>query len=101
MSEYLYKMRLVERLHRETGWTDIDQNIIERHFDYVKGLTEKGVVILAGRTLVEDSRTFGIVIFEADSDEKASEIMNSDPAVAEGIMLGELFPFYISLARKE
>jgi uncharacterized protein YciI len=97
--EFLYRLQLVERLHNEAGWAEIDEEIIERHFEYLKGLTEKGTVVLAGRTLNEDSRTFGIVVFEAGSEDEAYGIMNSDPALVEGIMKCELFPFYVSLSR--
>lgn len=46
-----------------------------------------------------DKKTFGIVIFEADSEEKAKFIMNNDPSVAEGIMKAELFPYRVALMR--
>ena len=44
---------------------------ISAHYNYLKALTDQGVVILAGRTLNTDESSFGIVIFRADSEEAA------------------------------
>jgi len=66
------------------------------HSAYLKGLTEKGVVILAGPTLVKDYSNFGVVIFRAETEEKAKEIMHNDPAVMQRVARAELYPFKIS-----
>jgi hypothetical protein len=42
-------------------------------FARLKQLTDEGVVTLIGRTQNDDSTTFGIAIFEADSDEDAAK----------------------------
>lgn len=63
------------------GPTEEEQKLISKHFDYLNGLVEKGVVILAGRTLTTDKTSFGIVIFQAETEEAARKIMNNDPAV--------------------
>ena len=75
-----------------------EQAIVNEHFSRLEALTEQGVVLLAGRTQDNSPRTFGIVIFQAESDDQAREIMNSDPAVRRSIMRAELFPFRIALA---
>jgi len=54
-----------------------------------------GVVLFFGRTLTTDAATFGIVVFRAESPEAARRIMADDPAVAAGVMWGEVFPFRI------
>ena len=59
-----------------------EATVIEKHFSYLSDLTEKGVVLLAGRTLNTDPSSFGIVIPTAESEATVSRIM---PA--------ELFPF--------
>jgi uncharacterized protein YciI len=63
----------------------------------LKNLTDKGIAIFVGRTLTTDERTFGITVFEAATEEKAREIMNNDPAVIQGVMRAELYPFRIVL----
>jgi uncharacterized protein YciI len=55
------------------------------------------VVILAGRTLNADESSFGIVIFRAASGEEAQAVMKADPAVQQGVMQAELFPYRVAL----
>jgi uncharacterized protein YciI len=62
----------------------------------LKDLKEKGVVILAGRTLNTDSSSFGIVIFRVDSEDAAHKIMENDPAVVNRVMRAELYPYRIA-----
>jgi uncharacterized protein YciI len=81
------------------GATDAERDVIARHFAHLERLTDEGVMVLVGRTLTTDERTFGICIFEAASDEDARQIMDDDPAVREGVMSAELFPFRIALIR--
>ena len=54
-----------------------------------------------GRTLTTDTSTFGLVIFEAETEEEANKLMNADPAVAAGVMKAQLFPFKAVLQRNE
>jgi len=68
-----------------------------QHFDYLKALTVQGVVVLAGRTLNTDESSFGIVILTAASEDAARAIMHNDPAVKQGVMRAELFPYRIAL----
>lgn len=56
-------------------------------------------MILAGRTLEENERTFGIVVFEAPSEKEAREFMDSDPTVVAGVMTCELHPYRIAVSR--
>ena len=52
-----------------------------------------------GRTLMMDSSGFGIVILEVDSEEEAINLMESDPAIKEGIMTATLFPYRVALIK--
>ena len=80
-----------------TGPTQEESAVVEEHFNYLKDLTRKGVVILVGRTLTTDESTFGIAILRAESEEAARDIMNNDPAVKKGVMRATLFPFRVAL----
>jgi uncharacterized protein YciI len=80
------------------GPTPEEQAIVSEHSAHLQALTEQGIMLLVGRTQGNSPRTFGIAIFQAETDERAHEIMNSDPAVQKGIMRAELFPFRIALA---
>jgi uncharacterized protein YciI len=95
--EFLYMIQPTQPDMLSVGLTAEETNIMSDHFNYLKDLTEKGVVVLAGRTLNTDSSTFGIVIFKADSDSSARKIVESDPAVKHGLMRAELFPYRVAL----
>ncbi len=57
----------------------------------------EGVVVLAGRTLTIGEESFGIIVFRADDEASAKALVESDPAVAAGVMSAELFPFSLAL----
>jgi hypothetical protein len=63
-----------------------------------KGSTpsDKGLVVIAGRTLNNDKTTFGMVTFRADSDAAAREIMSRDPGIQKGLFKSTRFPFLIT-----
>ena len=97
LREFLYKIQPTRIEMLSVGPTAQETNVMSEHFNYLKDLTENGVVILAGRTLNTDLSTFGIVIFKADSDSSARKIMENDPAVKHGLMRAELFPYRVAL----
>ena len=99
MRQFIYVIRPIPRLHSPAGWTEEDSAVAQAHFAHLKALTEKGTIVLAGRTTTLDASTFGIVIFEARSSAEARRVMESDPAIEGGIMTGELFPYEIVLQR--
>jgi len=75
--------------------------LVSEHFSYLQDLTEKGTVMMAGRTQNTDYSSFGIVIFRAGNDQEAREIMLNDPAVKNRVFRAELFPYRIALFRPE
>ena len=95
-AQFLYRIQATRPGMVAEGPTPDEENIIHAHAAYVKKLTEKGVVLLAGRTLNTDASCFGIVIFEAEDQEAAREIMRRDPAVEKGVMRAELYPYRIA-----
>lgn len=99
-SQFLYILRLVPRLHDDKAWTPADEAAVGRHFSRLQAATKAGQVILAGRTTEPGSKTFGLVIFEADDESAARTFMTSDPAVVANIMTAELHPYAVALLRK-
>jgi uncharacterized protein YciI len=95
--QYLYKIQPTRPEMLADGPTAEEQRVVSEHFQYLKGLTEAGTVLLAGRTLNTDSTSFGIVIFLAASEDEARKIMNDDPAVRQGVMRAELYPYSVAL----
>lgn len=79
------------------GPTADEASAVSAHFSYLERLTASGVVLLAGRTLNSDARTFGIVVFTAGSETEAAEVVRMDPAVEQGVMRAGLFPFGVAL----
>lgn len=98
--QFLYYLKPARLGMVTEGSTPEEAEVVSRHFEYLKDLTEKGVMILMGRTQNNDESTFGIAIFEAKDESDALRIMENDPAVAGGVMKATLYPYKIALMRK-
>ncbi len=83
------------------GSTETESQIVSDHFSYLKDLVERGAVILAGGTQNNDYSSFGIIIFRAESEDRAREIVRNDPAVKNNVMRAELYPYRIALLKAE
>lgn len=97
VSQYLYRIQPTRPEMLSEGSTDEEAEITSQHYYYLKNLSDEGVVVLAGRTLNTDPSSFGIIILNADSEQAAREIMESDPAVSSGVMQAELFPYRVAI----
>jgi uncharacterized protein YciI len=95
--QFLYTIRPVRIEMLTEGPTARETEVISLHFDHLSELATQGIVEFAGRTDTDDERTFGIVVFNARSEKDALKIVHSDPAVAEGVMVPELFPFRLAV----
>lgn len=95
--QFIYRIRPTRVAMLSDGPTGREAEIIGQHFAYLKRLTEAGQVLMAGRTLTTDERTFGVVVFSADSDSLAQQLVDDDPAVRHGVMQAELLPFRVAL----
>lgn len=71
--------------------------IVSDHFEYLKALLDREQLILAGRTAGAE---FGIVIFEAEGEDQARQIMENDPVIKNGLMNGEIYPYRLALWRR-
>lgn len=98
--QYIYVLKLIPRLMEVSNWTEADNKIVAEHFTRLQQHTEDGKVILAGRTQGMTEEDFGIVIFEAASEEEAHTFMEQDPTVRDGIMTATLFPYRVALMRQ-
>lgn len=97
LSQFLYRIQPTrpEMLSGES--TPDEDRIVGEHFAYLKDLAAQGTVILAGRTLNTDPSSFGIIIFLAESEAAAETIVQNDPAVQQGVMNAELFPYRVAI----
>jgi uncharacterized protein YciI len=82
------------------GPTEREAQILSEHFAYLSKLTAEGTVLMAGRTLNADEQTFGIAVLVAATTADAAAAMSNDPAVKQGVMRAELFPYRIALWSK-
>lgn len=81
------------------GPTEREIEVVGEHFRYLLDLTNRDVMILVGRTQEDNEDTFGLAIFETESEATAQAIMQNDPAVLQGVMSAKLHPFGIALQR--
>jgi uncharacterized protein len=97
MPQFLYRIEPARLAMLTDGPNDREASIVAQHFQYLRRLAAEGVVLMAGRTLNADERTFGIVVLVAASEAAAAELIQNDPAVRQAIMSAELFPFRVAL----
>jgi len=98
--EFIYVLKLRNDLLDDSNWTEIENKIVEEHFQRLKMDCDRGKVILAGRTLTNTPEGFGIVIFKANSLKSAEIYMNNDPAIQKNIMTANLLNFRVALINK-
>jgi uncharacterized protein YciI len=80
-----------------SGPTEREGQVVDAHFAHLQKLAADGVVLMAGRTVDTGPATWGIVVFRAASRAEAEAVMRSDPAIAQGVMHGELFPYRVAV----
>lgn len=98
MQQFLYQIQPTRPAMLTDGPTEQEAEIVGQHFAYLQKLTKEGTVLLAGRTLNTDRSSFGLVIFQAESEKAAQAIVDHDPAVKQQVMNATLFPYRIALA---
>lgn len=101
MQHFLYRFAPGERADLASNpdaWTEEDNRIAGEHFNYLKQGLGEGVLIFAGRSL--DGIGPAVVVFEAESKEKARQFMQADPFVRHGLFGAELHPFRAALVRE-
>jgi uncharacterized protein YciI len=94
---YLYRIRPTRIAMLADKPTPEEEEVLGAHFAYLQELAAAGVVLMAGRNLHRDERSFGLVVFAAPDDAAARRIMNDDPGVRAGVFAAELFPFRVAL----
>jgi len=97
LDQFLYRIQPIRHEMLTKGATEAEARIVSEHFNYLKRLTDDGVIILAGRTPNTDYSSFGIVLLKAESIDAAREIMLNDPAVKNNVFRAELYPYKTSL----
>jgi uncharacterized protein YciI len=71
------------------------------HMDNIGRLVDEGKLVVAGPLGKNDLTYRGIFILNVKTVEEAAELLQSDPAVKEGLLAAELLPWYGSAALGE
>ncbi|HVE48339.1 MAG TPA: YciI family protein [Casimicrobiaceae bacterium] len=100
LQQFVYVLKVSPAFHEQSKWTQKENDAVGRHFGRLAEATKAGRVIFAGRTSEALDKTFGLVVFEADDEAAARQFMESDPAVAAGVMSATLHPYVLALQRK-
>ncbi len=75
--------------------TEREQEVMGEHFEYLKKLTQQGIVLLAGPVFGDP--VFGLVVVKASSEDEAKAIGNNDPSVIQGVNTFTVAPMIRSL----
>ncbi len=100
---FIYILQLQPQYRIASNWTDETRATVGQHWNYLVDLHSKGIVKVVGRTDYDIDHTHnrGYCIFEAESVEKANEIMVNDPCVIKGVMTAELHPLKLFMLDKQ
>ena len=96
-SQFLYRIVPTRAAMLVCCPTAHEMQVIDAHFAHLERLAADGVVLMAGRTLDTGPATWGIVVFTATSLAEAETVMRADPAIAQGVMQCELFPYRVAV----
>lgn len=96
MAEFVYFLHAPREDFAATMTVD-EQQAFGRHFTYLQQLLDDGVLVLAGPT--GGPVNTGICVFEADDEDAARAVMEADPVVSSGVVVGELRPFRLAYLR--
>ena len=97
MQEWLYVLKVTRLEMLTEGSTEEEDRIVGEHFQHLKRLKEEGITILMGRTTDDDETTMGLVIFRAENEAEARRVMESDPAIRNGVMSATLYPYRVAI----
>jgi len=99
LKQYVYFIEPARKTFEQDA-TEEESRIVSAHFEYLKRMLADDRLVLAGRTM--DKQTpFGVVVFEAASDEAAEAVFKGDPAVKAGVFVGNVRPYGVALMRRE
>lgn len=96
MAEWIYFLHAPREDFAAT-MTAEEQAIWGVHFERLQRLLDEGTLIMAGPTLGPVNT--GIAVIEAPDEDAARRLMEEDPAIASGVVRGELRPFRVALLR--
>ena len=92
-----FKQYIVRLIGIRPGWpenmTDNEQKIMSDHYNYLKDLTARNKVVLAGPCF----GLYGLIILQTESENEARAIMEKEPSVTGGVHAYEISEMRVSL----
>jgi uncharacterized protein YciI len=76
--------------------TQHERHVLQEHGNWLEARYAEGQVLFAGRCY---DGPFGLVVLEAENEERARRQMEQDPSVRAGVQRAEFHPFKTFLAR--
>jgi uncharacterized protein YciI len=76
-------------------------SLFEGHFANMNRLADEGKLLVAGPLGQNDRQYRGIFVFDVTTIEEAQALVATDPTVARGVFVAELYPWYGSAALRE
>jgi Uncharacterized protein conserved in bacteria len=76
------------------------KQMVEKHLKKLQALTQQGVCLFSGHTLVTNESGFGIIVVNVQSEAEAQKIIDDDDLVKAGLVRGTIFPFQVVTAGK-
>lgn len=76
------------------------KQMVDKHLRKLQALTQQGVCLFSGHTLVTDESGFGIIVVNVQSEAEAQKIIDDDDLVKAGLVRGTIFPFQVVTAAK-
>ena len=101
MQQWLYVLHPNRAEMLVSGPTPEEAATVGRHAAHCDALGKQSVMLMVGRTQTTTPDTMGLAVFLAEDEAAARAIMQSDPAVLEGVMRAELFPYRIAFGNAE
>ena len=109
LKQYAYFIKMSRPSLNEDA-TPAEREAIGGHIDYIGQLLADNKLVLAGRagdpgqvpeehSLSMGEMPLGIVVFEAAGDKEAKRIMENDPAIKAGALIGCVHPFGVALTK--
>lgn len=97
--DFIYILKLTDHYDHPGNWNEETSRIMDMHWSYLVDLHARGVMQLVGRTSYGPGHKylFGIAVFTAENEAKATEIMHNDPSIIHGVMTATVHPFNLSL----
>ena len=90
---FMYTLQPARAAMLAEGPTEAERTLAAQHWAYSQQLLERRTIVFGGRVSEKSPEGFAFCIIRAESEQRAREIMDADPAVKGGVFRARLFRF--------